>query len=102
MKDKQRSKTSASIRKAETLKLLRELGLSMYNKMDNGVFPDIAFPSRSVRNLVYDDELRQYILGANRVTRSSQNIKGIRPFTHIVWLAFFVEKLLGQGKTSTL
>ena len=102
LKGKRLSKTSAGNRKEETLELLRELGLSMYDKMDNGVFPDIVFPSRSVRNLVYDEQLKQYILGANRVTRSSQNIKGIRPFTHIVWLAFFVEKLLSQGKTSTL
>ena len=94
--------TSASVRKEETIKLLSELGLSMHNKMDKGIFPEITFPSRSVNNLVYDEVMQQYILGANNVTRSAQNIKHIRPFTHIVWLAFFVKKLLEQGKTSTL
>ncbi|MFC1753273.1 DNA topoisomerase IV subunit A [Thermoproteota archaeon] len=102
MKDKLPSKTSANARKEETLKLLQELALSIYNKMDEGIFPDIVFPSRSVRNLVYDEKMKQYILGTNSVKRSSQNIKHIRPFTNIVWLAFFVNKLLKQGKTSTL
>lgn len=102
MKDKLRSKTSANVRKEETLKLLQELALSIYNKMDKGVFPDIVFPSRSVRNLVYDEKMQQYILGSNSVKRSSKNIKHIRPFTNIIWLAFFVNKLLRQGKTSTL
>jgi DNA topoisomerase-6 subunit A len=74
----------------------------MYMKMDKGIFPDVAFPSRSVRNMVYDEELKQYILGASKVTRSSQNIKHIRPFTQLVWLAFFVNKLLADSKTSTL
>jgi DNA topoisomerase-6 subunit A len=46
--------------------------------------------------------LKQYILGDSRVTRSSHNIKHIRPFTQLVWLAFFVDKLVQQGKTSTL
>ncbi|HEY4699364.1 MAG TPA: DNA topoisomerase IV subunit A [Nitrososphaerales archaeon] len=70
--------------------------------MDNGIFPEIVIPSRSVKNLVYDEELEQYILGLSKVKRSSQNIKHIRPFTQLVWLAFFVNKLLKQGKTSTL
>jgi DNA topoisomerase-6 subunit A len=74
----------------------------MYKKLDNGVFPEVVFPSRSVRNIVYDETLKQYILGDSRVTRSSHNIKHIRPFTQLVWLAFFVDKLVQQGKTSTL
>ena len=74
----------------------------MYENMDNGIFPEIVIPSRSVKNLVYDEELEQYILGLSKVKRSSHNIKHIRPFTQLVWLAFFVNKLLKQGKTSTL
>jgi DNA topoisomerase-6 subunit A len=102
LKSSRDSKTSASIRKEELLKALQEMGRSMYKKLDNGVFPEVVFPSRSVRNIVYDETLKQYILGDSRVTRSSHNIKHIRPFTQLVWLAFFVDKLVQQGKTSTL
>ncbi|MEE9585833.1 MAG: DNA topoisomerase IV subunit A [Nitrososphaerales archaeon] len=92
----------ASSRKEDVQKLLKKLGQSMYRKMNEGVFPDVVIPRRSVRNMVYDEVLKQYVLGESSVTRSSQNIKHIRPFTHLVWLAFFVDKLLENGKTSTL
>jgi DNA topoisomerase-6 subunit A len=102
LKGKQHSRSLASSRKEDVQKLLKELGQSMYRKMNEGVFPDVVIPSRSVRNMVYDEVLKQYVLGESSVTRSSQNIKHIRPFTHLVWLAFFVDKLLANGKTSTL
>ncbi|MBI2937139.1 MAG: DNA topoisomerase IV subunit A [Thaumarchaeota archaeon] len=100
--NKRHSKISASVRKEELLKALQEMGDSMYEKLDKGVFPEVVFPSRSVRNIVYDEKLLQYVLGDSRVKRSSQNIKHIRPFTQLVWLAFFANQLVRQGKTSTL
>ncbi len=92
----------ASARKREVRKLLKDLGLRIYSDINEGVFPEINFPSRSVRNIVYDERLKQYILGKTSVRRSTHNIKHIRPFTQLIWLAFFVKKLIEQGKTSTL
>jgi DNA topoisomerase-6 subunit A len=51
---------------------------------------------------VYDTELKQYVLGQKMVRRSSHNIKHIRPFAQLLWLAFFSDKLVQEGKTSTL
>ncbi len=102
LQDRRPSKSSARSRKEETRGLLKELGLTTYEKMDRGVFPEVFIPSRSVKNIVYDKELKQYVLGESRVKRSSQNIKHIRPFTQMIWLSFFVNKLLQEGKTSTL
>ncbi|MGQ9782228.1 MAG: hypothetical protein ACUVQ8_08340 [Nitrososphaeria archaeon] len=95
-------KTSPIVRKKEVRKLLTELGAKIYDDMNSGVFPEITMPSRSVKNIVYDKDLKQYVVGQNIVKRSSKNIKHIRPFTQTIWLAFFVEKLLREGKTSTL
>ena len=36
------------------------------------------------------------------VKRSAANIKHIRPFTQLVWLAYFAQKLVQEKKTSTL
>lgn len=41
-------------------------------------------------------------MGPTKVKRSARNIKHIRPFTQMVWLAFFVKKLIKEQKTSTL
>jgi len=95
-------KTSPVARKKEVRKLLTELGAKIYDDINSGIFPEISMPSRSVRNIVYDKDLKQYVVGQNIVKRSSKNIKHIRPFTQTIWLAFFVEKLLREGKTSTL
>ena len=96
------SKSSATARKEELQSLLQQLGTRAYEDLDSGRFPEFAFPSRSVSNIVYDAKLKQYVLDKINVKRSAGNIKHIRPFTQMLWLAYFANKLVGQGKTSTL
>jgi len=81
---------------------LQSLGESLYKQMEQGEFPWIKIPSRSTENIYYSPELRQYILGDRKVKRSARNIRHIRPFTQLVWTAFFAHKLSTQRKTSTL
>lgn len=102
MKNREGLKSTASLRRREVRQLLRQMGQRVYTDLDNAVFPELVFPSRSVRNIVYDEGLKQYILGSSSIRRSSQNIKHIRPFSQLVWLAYFVNKLVAEGKTSTL
>ena len=78
------------------------MGNKTYDDLDNARFPEFAFPSRSVSNIVYDAKLKQYVLDKVNVKRSAGNIKHIRPFTQVLWLAYFADKLVRQGKTSTL
>jgi DNA topoisomerase-6 subunit A len=89
-------------RKEEVFKQLRELGRDAYEAIEGGRFPEITLPSRSVKNIVYDEALRQFILGASSVKRSSHNVKHIRPYTQLLWLAFFSQQLVREKKTSTL
>ncbi len=42
------------------------------------------------------------MLGPATVKRSSANIAHIRPFTQLIWLAYFAQKLVQEKKTSTL
>jgi DNA topoisomerase-6 subunit A len=95
-------KSTASVRRKEVRAALGNMGKRIYSDLDNGAFPELVFSSRSVRNIVYDDMLKQYILGSSLIRRSSHNIKHIRPFTQLVWLAYFVNKLAEESKTSTL
>ncbi len=96
------SKNLVKARKQELRSLLRELGKRAYDEVNEGKFPQFVFPSRSVSNIVYDPRLKQYILGKTNVKRSAGNIKHIRPFTQLLWLAFFADRLVSEGKTSTL
>jgi DNA topoisomerase-6 subunit A len=99
---KPRSKTTTEVRKDRVQKLFTELGQNVYDDLDEGKFPSVSFASRSVRNIVYDKKLQQFVLGQSMVKRSAGNIKHIRPFTQLLWLAYFSKKLVKEKRTSTL
>ena len=102
MKSKSKTAKTAEIKKTELLEFLKIQGATIYNDLNNGKFPQFSIPSRSVSNIVYDKKLRQYILGKAAALRSSRNMSQLRSFTQLAWLAFFVNRLVREGKTSTL
>ncbi len=81
---------------------LRQLGNLVYEQIQNREFPWVMMQSRSTDNIIYDPELRQYILGSRTIRRHSRNIRHIRPFTQLVWTAWFAKELVSTRKTSTL
>jgi DNA topoisomerase-6 subunit A len=89
-------------RKKEVIASLENLGLRIYEQIDDGYFPSIEMPSRSTENIRYDPQVRQYILGDRKVRRHTRNIRHIRPFTQLVWTALFSRELTSHRKTSTL
>jgi DNA topoisomerase-6 subunit A len=91
--EKQRESTEVS---------LRQLGTLIYEQIQNREFPWVMMQSRSTDNIIYDPELRQYILGSRTIRRHSRNIRHIRPFTQLVWTAWFAKELVSLRKTSTL
>jgi len=99
-----RAKRTGLIRekKAKVLTTLTGLGEKLYNQIAQRQFPWIQMPNRSIYNIQYDQNLRQYVLGEKSVKRSSRNIKHIRPLTQLVWTASFVDELKQQDRTSTL
>lgn len=99
---KKKIKGSAAERKKEVLTNLRNFGATLYSQMENGTFPWIKMPSRSIDNIFYSPEFRQYVLGEKTVRRSARNIRHIRPFTQLVWTAYFAHELVRHRKTSTL
>jgi len=90
-------------RQRESVELyLKQMGNIVYEQIQNREFPWIMMQSRSTDNIVYDPDLRQYILGGRTIRRHSRNIRHIRPFTQLVWTAWFARELLRLRKTSTL
>jgi len=81
---------------------LTSLGRDVYAQILCGDFPSVRMPSRSIQNIEYHPELRQYVLGEKSVRRSTRNIRHLRPFTQLVWTAYIAETLCSMGKTSTL
>ena len=102
---KSKSKTlsqKAKEKQKNILEALKSHGAKIYDDLDNGKFPKFSIPSRSVGNIVYDKQLRQYILGNSSALRSSKNSSQLRSFTQLMWLAFFANRLTQEKKSSTL
>ncbi len=99
---KKRTKKSTVERKKEVITNFTDFGSTLYEQIGNGNFPWIKMPSRSTENIYYNTELGQYVLGDKTVRRSTMNIRHIRPFTQLVWAAYFANELTKQKKTSTL
>jgi len=81
---------------------LKQLGNIIYEQIENREFPWIMMQSRSTDNIIFDPDLRQYVLGDRMIRRHSRNIRHIRPFTQLVWTAWFARELMRLRKTSTL
>ncbi len=88
--------------KREVLSKIEEFEARIYQQLRKGEFPWIEMPSRSTDNIVYDPELRQYVLGERRIKRSASNVKHLRPFTFLTWAAYFAYELVKRWKTTTL
>ena len=86
----------------DLVEILKKHGAQVQDDLENGQFPKIAIPNRSISNIIYDKKLRQYILGSGTALRSSKNTSQLRSFTQLVWLAFFANKLTQEKKSSTL
>jgi DNA topoisomerase-6 subunit A len=88
--------------KESVLQSLMQLGEKIVNSIEEGVFPEIQLPLRSTSKIIYDPNLRQYVLGNKQVLRTTKNVKHLRPFAQLVWISSFAKKLIKAGKTSTL
>ncbi|MBN2336713.1 DNA topoisomerase IV subunit A, partial [Candidatus Bathyarchaeota archaeon] len=98
-----KSHRSDAERKRKTMEQsLTGLGNLVYDQITNHEFPWIHMQSRSTDNIMYDPEERQYVLGPRMIRRHSRNIRHIRPFTQLIWTAWFAKELVRQRKTSTL
>ncbi|MCW3975126.1 MAG: DNA topoisomerase IV subunit A [Candidatus Bathyarchaeota archaeon] len=97
-----KSESSIKKKKEIIIQTLQNFGLQIYDQLWNCEFPWTKMPSRSINNIFYDSNLRQYILGDKAVKRSATNIRHIRPLTQMIWTALFANELSTQKKTSTL
>jgi len=69
-KSKKQSSTSAKEKHNSLIESLKNYGSQIYYDLDKGEYPKFLIPSRSVSNIVYDQKLRQYVLGKNAAIRS--------------------------------
>ena len=82
MKKKQ-TKASPKDKSKDLVEILKKHGAQVYEDLENGQFPKISIPNRSISNIIYDKKLRQYVLGTNTALRSAKNTSQPVSYTHL-------------------
>lgn len=81
---------------------LVNLGKNIIQNILNGDFPRLEIPDRSTGNIVFDPDQGQFVLGGTRTVRDSSNIRHVKSFAQLVWIASFAKSLLDASRTSSL
>jgi DNA topoisomerase-6 subunit A len=82
--------------------ILKAIGIQITEAIENGEFPIVDLPNRSTENIEFDSELNQFVLGNSRIRRNSSNLKHVRSFAQLTWVAYFAKQLLQSDRTSSL
>jgi DNA topoisomerase-6 subunit A len=81
---------------------LVELGKQVVQSILNQDFPRLEIPDRSTGNITFDPVQGQIVLGSARTMRDSSNIRHVKSFAQLVWVASFAKNLLESSRTSSL
>jgi len=71
-------------------------------ELANNRFPILEVPNRSTNNIIFDNKLKQYVLGEKVYRRNAGNIQQVKSFLQTIWVAYFAKKLLEIDKSTTL
>jgi DNA topoisomerase-6 subunit A len=86
----------------DALETLTVLGKKVVNAIANNEFPSLEIPDRSTDNIVYDQKNGQFIPSESTITRDSSNVRHVKSFAQLMWIASYAKTLLESGRTSSL
>jgi DNA topoisomerase-6 subunit A len=81
---------------------LASLGKKIIRAICENKYPILEIPDRRTSNIVYDEKSNHYVLGSSRSLRDSSNVKHVKRFAQLTWVASFAKELLQASRTSSL
>ena len=81
---------------------LTSLGRKIIQAIHENKYPVLEIPDRRTSNIVYDENSNHYVLGSSRSIRDSSNVKHVKRFAQLTWVASFAKELLQASRTSSL
>ncbi|MHA2085663.1 MAG: DNA topoisomerase IV subunit A [Candidatus Thorarchaeota archaeon] len=86
----------------DSINILTDIGKQVFKSISEGDFPSLELPNRGTDNIVYDKERNRFVLGESTVIRASSNLRQVKSFAQLLWLASFAKNLLKTERTSSL
>ncbi len=84
------------------IELLTSLGRQIVEAIRENKYPILEIPDRRTSNIVYDENSNHYVLGSSCNIRDSSNVKHVKRFAQLTWIASFAKELLQASRTSSL
>lgn len=84
------------------LETLTSLGKKLVQALREKRYPILEIPDRRTSNIVFDENSNHYVLGLSRGIRDSSNVKHVKRFAQLTWVASFAKELLQASRTSSL
>lgn len=84
------------------IETLASLGKKIIQALRENRYPVLEIPDRRTSNIVYDENSNHYVLGPSQNIRDSSNVKHVKRFAQLTWVASFAKELLQASRTSSL
>ncbi len=84
------------------IKTLTSLGEKIVQALHEKRYPILEIPDRTTSNIVYNEDTNHYVLGPSHSIRDSSNVKHVKRFAQLTWVASFAKELLKTSRTSSL
>ena len=84
--------------RTETLNTLEDFGKRLYAELIKNKYPEVDIPIRSITNSIYDQKLRQFVIGDKTSLRSAKNPSQLESLVKLVWLASYVKNELVKNR----
>ncbi|MBP1929406.1 DNA topoisomerase-6 subunit A [Methanolinea mesophila] len=81
---------------------LIEIACRWYDQMTGGEVPSISLPTRTKRNIEYDDESEVWKYGDRESVRSAGNAKSALHLLKMAYVIWFLKKQILENRSSTL
>ncbi len=88
--------------KGTSIDALTRIGQDIVESIMAGRFPVFDIPDRRTGNIIFDTDEQEYVIGPTSVRRDSSNIRHVKSFAQLVWVASFAKELLKNNRTSSL
>lgn len=88
--------------KASAQERLTDLAEELLDQIEDGDIPSFELPTRTKRNIEYDEEANVWVYGDSTSSKSANSVSGARNLLRLSRTLEFLDKQLEEGRSSTL
>ena len=87
---------------SSAVKELEEIATQIYEQLNTGKIPEMAVPTRSKNNIIFDEKAKVWKYGKSETTRTAKKLDGAYMLLRTTYLLDFIREMSTQSKSSTL